>query len=501
MTRNTWNTLARPTLACGALLAVVAGSTIATPVVKQTWTGKSGPAVGSNGQGDERQVVQVRVADAKNQHSFSKTIYDVDDDGERTSIEVTSENGHTVVKLNGHVVNEFDNDAWGKFEVKNSAGDVIAHVIQVPGGSVVVRPGDAMSAFNAIGGIQVDLEAMGNDLLKDLRFGPNSISGNIGIELPKAMLGINMDDLSHEEALVFGVDAGTRVTNVLGGSPAAIAGLHDGDVIVQIDSRAVDSAGIRDIVRDADPGRVIRVKVKRDGDLVEVPVELKAFDPAVMGVTGVRSGNWIGNMGQAGDRFFGIGNGGPIQIEELKQKLAEMGGGPNGPGGILRLLDEDNMQETREHIAKLAQELESEAQRMAIETGAAKQDVEKRLVELAQELSARSGEMARMSAEGALRGLRFFGGPGQHGLAFGFGDDDEPNLFEFKTQDGKTIVAQPPVPPVTGADDARYQALMQRYEAERAARRAAEARLQEMNERLQRLEDRLGQLLEKLDNR
>lgn len=500
MTGHSWNRAVRPALACGALLVAIAGSTIATPVVQQTWTGKGGAGARQHEQADERQVVHVRVADGGGAQSFSKTIYDVDDNGERTSIEVTSENGHTVVKLNGHVVNEFDNDAWGKFEVKNSAGDVIAHVIQVPGGSVVVRPGDAMSAFNAIGGIQIDLDALGGDVLRGFNFGPGQ-GGVARFEMPKAMLGINMDDLSHEEALVFGVDAGTRITNVIDGSPAAIAGLGNGDVIISIDGEEVDSEGIRTIVRSADPGHVIRVKVKRDGGTTVVPVELKAFDPAVMGA-GPR-GNWLGQLGQPGADAFGFGSG-PIQIDELRDKLAELGG-PGGARGMFRLLDQEQMQGAREEIARLAQELSSEAQRMAVETGAAKQDVEKRLVELAEELSERSAEMARRSAEGAMRGLRFFGRPGQQGVPLSLGEHDDPQpLFEFTTPDGRTIVAQPPTPPATATGagtDARYAELLQRYESEREARRAAELRLLEMNERLERLEERLGQLLEKLNER
>ncbi len=495
MTTNTQ--MKRMAVGCGAVLAVLAGSTIAAP---HSGHGSSGHVQVGSGQADGERVVVRVVADTDDasQHN-SRTVYRIDTDDEQTNIEVTSENGHTVIKLNGDLISEFDNDSWGKFEVKSSNGDVIAHVIQVPGGSVIMQPGDAMSAWNAIGGLNIDLEKLDLDALKDLglseRFGFVT-SGGSG-HAPKVMLGVTMDDLSGEEAQVFGIDGGTQIS-VFDGSPAAIAGLHDGDVIVQIDGIGVNSDGIRTIVGGAEPGDTIRVMVRRDGHNVVVPVELSPFDGNVMEFD--FDPNWFEALGEGASR---IGTG-PIQIGELKdirERLAKLGqsGDVRGARGIMHMLQNDEMREARDLIAKLAQDLEHEAQRMELETGDAKAKIEQRMVELSKELSERSLEIARLSAKGAMRELRFFG---EDEDGFFGGDGEGRKIIELLMPDGNRLLAEPPVPPrVGGGGDERYEALLKRFENEREARRNAEARSKELNDRLERLENRLDQLLDKLNNR
>jgi serine protease Do len=73
---------------------------------------------------------------------------------------------------------------------------------------------------------------------------------------------------------------GIGVTEVVAGSPAAAAGLQPGDLILDVDGQAVTDAGdLQRLMLDEAIGRVLRVRVLRLGQLVElqaIPGELAA---------------------------------------------------------------------------------------------------------------------------------------------------------------------------------------------------------------------------------
>jgi S1-C subfamily serine protease len=74
---------------------------------------------------------------------------------------------------------------------------------------------------------------------------------------------------------------GAVVTDVRSGSPAGLAGIRTGDIIVEVDGRTINgSGGVIGIIRDHQPGDEVRVVVERDGreltfdlTLVERPPE------------------------------------------------------------------------------------------------------------------------------------------------------------------------------------------------------------------------------------
>jgi putative serine protease PepD len=70
---------------------------------------------------------------------------------------------------------------------------------------------------------------------------------------------------------------GAEVVDVPSGTPAAAAGLQEGDVVVGVDDKQIND-GIELIVaiRSHQPGETIRLRVQRDGDEVEVDVTLDA---------------------------------------------------------------------------------------------------------------------------------------------------------------------------------------------------------------------------------
>lgn len=90
-------------------------------------------------------------------------------------------------------------------------------------------------------------------------------------------LGVTIQDVTSElsESLPRGVDDGALVNGVVDESPAALAGLKEGDVIVKFDQvRVRNSADLTDAVRQADPGHVAVIEFYRDGGRETVEAKL-----------------------------------------------------------------------------------------------------------------------------------------------------------------------------------------------------------------------------------
>ena len=93
---------------------------------------------------------------------------------------------------------------------------------------------------------------------------------------PQVRLGASIGVLGEQLASYFGVKQGVLVESVDAGSPAADAGLKAGDVITEIDGRAVsEPAQVTDAVRTAQPGASVDLQVVRD----KKPLTLKATLP------------------------------------------------------------------------------------------------------------------------------------------------------------------------------------------------------------------------------
>jgi serine protease Do len=73
------------------------------------------------------------------------------------------------------------------------------------------------------------------------------------------------------------VDSGAYVSGVTSGTPAADAGIHDGDIITKIgDTDVVTSADVQTAVRTHHPGDTVKVTVIRGGQTVELNAKLAA---------------------------------------------------------------------------------------------------------------------------------------------------------------------------------------------------------------------------------
>jgi S1-C subfamily serine protease len=83
-----------------------------------------------------------------------------------------------------------------------------------------------------------------------------------------------------ELASKFGSPTGLRVVGVSTDSPAALGGIHEGDIVVEIDhSRVVSTTGVQKLMVENAIDRPIEVTVWRNGALVDavvVPRELEA---------------------------------------------------------------------------------------------------------------------------------------------------------------------------------------------------------------------------------
>lgn len=90
-------------------------------------------------------------------------------------------------------------------------------------------------------------------------------------------LGVSVEDLGADQARQHGLDEarGALVQGVEEESPAADAGLEEGDVIVSFDGEGVRSvAELVRLVRETPPGRAVELGLVRDGDRRAVSVEV-----------------------------------------------------------------------------------------------------------------------------------------------------------------------------------------------------------------------------------
>lgn len=92
-------------------------------------------------------------------------------------------------------------------------------------------------------------------------------------------LGIEGSDLEADVASTMGVAGGAEVGRVLAESPAALAGLVSGDVIVGVDDEPVDSmSALIAVLRAHDPDDEVTVQVRRGDELLTMRVVLAEKD-------------------------------------------------------------------------------------------------------------------------------------------------------------------------------------------------------------------------------
>ncbi|MGL1833150.1 trypsin-like peptidase domain-containing protein [Rhodocyclaceae bacterium SMB388] len=94
-------------------------------------------------------------------------------------------------------------------------------------------------------------------------------------EVTRGWVGVEIQEITRDLALSFGLKntAGALISGVLRGSPAEKAGIRPGDIVVELDGRAVIGAReMLEMVAELAPGQRTPFKLRRSGGEVEVAV-------------------------------------------------------------------------------------------------------------------------------------------------------------------------------------------------------------------------------------
>lgn len=150
-------------------------------------------------------------------------------------------------------------------------------------------------------------------------------------EAPRAFLGVAMQDMSPQlkQRLGVNVDQGVIVAEVTPNSPAAKAGLQNGDVITQANGKAITaSRQLFDAIQQVGAGKEVNLKVARGSDTRDVKVTL-AEPPADLGRTRIPGLGGPGSgfpridiprIGGDGDRMRALEK----KIDDLEKRIQEL---------------------------------------------------------------------------------------------------------------------------------------------------------------------------------
>lgn len=242
--------------------------------------------------------------DDKNEKNIVRAIVVADDGANQVhsqTIEITIENGKRTVIINGEEVDVEDLEMHdGKVLFHGEDG----HEIEM---HIPKFEGDFFKPFGGEDGFTFRFP--GNDM----EFHP-----------PKVVLGVQL--AKPHEALTYHLDidadSSTMLAHVYEDLPAAQAGLHTYDVIIEIEGdHEASPDDVRAAISDKEAGDEIRFTVIQEGRAHRVVVELDEYDAAELGQI------WVG-----GDESFGTFRFGPF----------EQGDFGFAPRGELRLLDPEN---------------------------------------------------------------------------------------------------------------------------------------------------------------
>ena len=117
---------------------------------------------------------------------------------------------------------------------------------------------------------------------------PSKMVANIAVSLiedgriDRGYIGVSISDLTSDLKEVYKSKGGAFILNVENNSPASRAGLKLGDLVVEIDGKAVKNANdLKTIVGNKTPGKTIKIKFERNGEIKSTDIVLANMDQSL----------------------------------------------------------------------------------------------------------------------------------------------------------------------------------------------------------------------------
>ena len=165
--------------------------------------------------------------------------------------------------------------------IDTSDGEHLTHLLQT---DAAINPGNSGGPLLTLDGKVVGITSAGSQDAQNIGFAiaidtakPIVAQLQQGKTVTKAFLGVSTTPLDASVAARSGVDIdhGLLIVDVAGDSAASAAGLKPGDVIVSIDGTTTDdNSSLGDVIRTAGAGKVIDLKIYRDGKTIDVEATL-----------------------------------------------------------------------------------------------------------------------------------------------------------------------------------------------------------------------------------
>ena len=144
----------------------------------------------------------------------------------------------------------------------NSGGPLVNFRGEVIGINTAVARSDGNSAANNVGfSISVDEIVTVLEQLRNQADGQPRKEGFLGVGLAERTDG----------------GQGAIISSVQPNSPASLAGIREGDIVLSVDGEPIDGqAGLVAAIRDASPGQTVEIELLRDGKRITVKAKLVA---------------------------------------------------------------------------------------------------------------------------------------------------------------------------------------------------------------------------------
>lgn len=165
--------------------------------------------------------------------------------------------------------------------IDTSDGEHLTHLVQT---DAAINPGNSGGPLLTLDGKVVGINSAGSQDAQNIGFAiaidtaqPIVEQLQQGKTIAKAYLGVTTTAIDKTVAARSGlaIDHGLLIVDVAGDSAASTAGLKPGDVLVSINGQATDdSTVLGDVIRTAGAGKVVHLKVFRDGKTIDVDATL-----------------------------------------------------------------------------------------------------------------------------------------------------------------------------------------------------------------------------------